>query len=362
MKFLFLIQCLSFGGMEKSAITTAKTLVDLGYDVEFISLHKPDLKVRGELLNYKINVSWVGYGFLKGFGSLIKLVRLINKINPHQIFIVGHSFSNVIACFLTKCRFIELNIHFHHKEVRPRLFWIFFYSISNIVVKTITFPSKLTMLEAIEFAPQIKNKCFISYTPVRLAPKSIKHLDQAKNIVVGGAGWLIKRKRFDLFIALAKKLLMSNLNFEFHIAGKGPELQNLKQLANSYGISKHIKWLGVCSDMDKFYKSIDIFVFFTDADAGGLVLLEAMGNNIPVFASCKYHGFYELIKNSKACYLQNNHNLSSMAKNISFVLSENLRYRNQVELGRKFIDSYFTKEAHIRSLFERMQLNHLNIS
>ncbi len=48
-----MIQCLNFGGMENSAIKTATYLIEEGHEVEFISLHKPQKKVKEKLDSLK---------------------------------------------------------------------------------------------------------------------------------------------------------------------------------------------------------------------------------------------------------------------------------------------------------------------
>ena len=340
--------------MEKSAITTSKYLVDEEHDVEFISLHKPKENVLNYLKNHNIKVSYFGYGFFKGLNSIPKTIDRINKFKPNCIFVVGHSFSNILSCLFVKHNCVELNIHFHHKGTRPKIFWYFFYKITTFTVKSITFPSSFTLDEAVRIAPFIKNKSFVNYNPVDLYPQKNKLLSQEK-FVIGGAGWLIKRKRFDLFIDLAILLLQKSSKYEFLIAGDGPELSSLKSRVDLYGISNHFSWLGAISDMQIFYSNVDICVFFTDADAAGLIPLESIASNVPVVASCKYCGFYDLFKNSKAMYIQNNHNLADMVKEINLLESNDIIFQKRVKAGREFIMNNFSRERHLLDLFNRIK-------
>ncbi len=278
------------------------------------------------------------------------------QIKPNHIFVVGHSVSNLISCFLLKHNSVELNIHYHHNGTRPKIFWFLFYKFTNYVVNSITFPSKFTLEEAISIVPFIKKKAFINYNPIDLQTSKNKFPPEDK-IIIGAAGWLIKRKRFDLFIDLATLLLQESNKFKFLIAGDGPEISFLKSRTELYGISNHFNWLGVISDMDNFYSKINLFVFFTDADSAALTPFEAMSYDVPVVASCKYYGFYDLLKNSKAIYIQNNHNLDEIAKEIRMLISNNHTYQKRIAAARELISNNFSREKHLYDLFKRIKPN-----
>src|SRR4029079_19503619 len=67
--------------------------------------------------------------------------------------------------------------------------------------------------------------------------------------VVGNAGWLIKRKRFDVFLRVAQEVLRHPPETLFVIAGDGRERANLEALASQLGIEKQIRWLGWQPDL-----------------------------------------------------------------------------------------------------------------
>lgn len=96
---------------------------------------------------------------------------------------------------------------------------------------------------------------------------------------IGTIANLMKRKRVDI---LLKSFLEANIpNSKLLIAGRGAELENLKNLANG---DDRIEFLGFVPDekMNDFYNSLDVFVFPTQIEGYGMPIVEAMGCGKPV--------------------------------------------------------------------------------
>jgi glycosyltransferase involved in cell wall biosynthesis len=101
----------------------------------------------------------------------------------------------------------------------------------------------------------------------------------SNSFIVGSISYLTKRKRFDILI---KSFLEANIpNSQLWIGGKGPDLENLKKLANG---DKRIKFLGFVSDesLNDFYNCLDVFVFPTLVEGYGMPMVEAMACGKPV--------------------------------------------------------------------------------
>ena len=93
--------------------------------------------------------------------------------------------------------------------------------------------------------------------------------------------------------------------------------------------------------MQKFYSKLDLCIFFTDADVSGLIPFESMACKVPIVASCKYYGLYDMLKNSNAVYIQNNHNLEDMSKEIEMLVANPNIYRQRVDAGSKLVALHF---------------------
>lgn len=102
---------------------------------------------------------------------------------------------------------------------------------------------------------------------------------ESDELVIGTLSVLSKRKRVDILI---KSFLEANVeNSKLLIGGNGPELENLKKLANN---DERIKFLGYIPNekMNKFYNSLDAFAFPTELEGYGMPIVEAMACGKPV--------------------------------------------------------------------------------
>jgi glycosyltransferase involved in cell wall biosynthesis len=98
---------------------------------------------------------------------------------------------------------------------------------------------------------------------------------------IGGAGRLVGWKRFDRFLRVGKHLLELNRDYNFILAGSGPDEQALRLLAKKLGISENLLWLGATPKLDDFFESIDAFLLMSEFEDLPMVLLEAMYYGIP---------------------------------------------------------------------------------
>jgi glycosyltransferase involved in cell wall biosynthesis len=108
-------------------------------------------------------------------------------------------------------------------------------------------------------------------------------------------GRLDPLKRVDL---LVKGLKHSDSRIKCKIAGKGPEMENLKQLARQYGVSERVEFLGYVTDdqLVELYAQC-AFVFFAPHDEDyGYITLEAFLSRKPVVTAFDSGGPLEFVK------------------------------------------------------------------
>lgn len=94
---------------------------------------------------------------------------------------------------------------------------------------------------------------------------------------------LVRGKNVDVVIHALSKLPG---NYVLSIAGDGPEIDQLKQLAKHLNIEHRVKFLGWVSYEDKIplYCSHNIFVLPSSFDSFGMGFIEAMAAGLPVVA------------------------------------------------------------------------------
>lgn len=68
------------------------------------------------------------------------------------------------------------------------------------------------------------------------------------------------------------------------IAGDGPNVEELKILADRLGVSSRIEWLGFVDDLSSVYASSDLLLMLSRFEAFPFAVIEAMANRVPVVA------------------------------------------------------------------------------
>ena len=139
--------------------------------------------------------------------------------------------------------------------------------------------------------------------------EGLDHLRQQKreemgvtdeDIVLISMGDLVPRKNYSAAIrAIAKA---NNPRLHYMICGKGPELDNLQQLAKELGVETQIHFLGFRSDVKELLTGADIFLFTTRQEGMPRSMMEAMASGLPCVAS-KIRGNVDLIEDGVNGYV-----------------------------------------------------------
>ncbi|MEZ9665375.1 glycosyltransferase family 4 protein [Vibrio cyclitrophicus] len=92
-----------------------------------------------------------------------------------------------------------------------------------------------------------------------------------KKVIIGSSCYLTSRKGLEQVI----KAIKYRNDIELHIAGNGPERENLENLSVREGVSNRVKFLGHSNNIEDFLNSIDIYILPSRAEGFPLSLLEA---------------------------------------------------------------------------------------
>jgi glycosyltransferase involved in cell wall biosynthesis len=115
--------------------------------------------------------------------------------------------------------------------------------------------------------------------------KPATRLDPAqKNFKALYVGLLHPRKGINLALRAFAKLHERFPDSEFTIVGKGAAEGWLRGLAEDLNITECVKWVSWLprDEVMQMYASYDVFLFPSLRDSGGLVVLEALANGLPV--------------------------------------------------------------------------------
>jgi glycosyltransferase involved in cell wall biosynthesis len=164
----------------------------------------------------------------------------------------------------------------------------------------------------------------------------------ASTKLIGNAGWLIPRKRFDVFLMVASRVARRRKDAFFLIAGDGPDRARLQALAAELQLADRVCWLGWREDLAEFYSALDVLLFNAEEDAFPTTPLEAMSYGIPVVASACNSGLAEVMSDGYCGYLIPNHDVDIMADAVlTFLNTDN---RSLSELARARVASLCSTE------------------
>ena len=369
MKILTLIQCANLGGMEQSTLLLLDELKAMGHEVELLSLNelgplKPVLEKKG------IPSSAVGYRGRWGWRSFFPLRRSLRRKKADSLIMVGHNLMAMLALgdFCKKNRILSL--HFHHQGVKSRLEWRLIYSVAIWKFKSIIYPSRFIMDEAITIVPALKTtQKTVSYpipTPISI-PDEVGREERlhACSLLglpphfryVGNAGWLIPRKRWDIFLSVAEQVVREIPDVRFLIAGDGPEREKLELLSRELGIEDHVIWLGWQSGLETFYQVIDVMVFNSDWDAMGRTPLEAMSYGIPVVASMLHGGLSEMLSSRDHGFLIDIHDVSQLSAQVIRLLQDPRLARSIGKAARMHIEEVGSPKRHAERILDLLEVH-----
>ncbi len=306
MRILNIIQCTNLGGMEQASLRLMQALKKRGHELRLISLNP--VGRLGPLLEAEaIPVRGLDYSGRGTLRSFLHLRAIISAENADAIIMTGHNFVASLALG-TACRGRRvLAMHFHHQGVMPAWRWRLLYGVAIRRFNTISFPSDFVRREAEAIYPAVATISETIRNPLDLPAirdNAVRETFRARIGVpssaplIGNAGWLVPRKRFDVFLRTAVEILGDLPEAHFVIAGDGEDRTNLHQLATSLGIADRVFWAGWLSDLSPFYAGIDVLLFNADWDAFPTTPVEAMGHGIPVVASLEHGGLDEILDNS----------------------------------------------------------------
>ncbi len=189
-------------------------------------------------------------------------------------------------------------------------------------------------------------------TPAVTAEK-IRHGLKIKDdeILIGSAGSLVQRKRFNDLIEVVSRLIRSrpSLQIKCLILGDGPEQENLQKMIDRNGLNGNIILGGFKPDAVSYINAMDIFVLPSEREGLPRVLLEAMLMKKPVVAT-QIPGPSELVINEKTGFLYQPGNVGELYGRISSLLSSAILREDMGESGRKRVVDHFSIEQYVNGV------------
>lgn len=223
-----------------------------------------------------------------------------------------------------------LSHHYHHFEkATSRFQWYSFYHLLCRGLDAVTYPTNFTRNEAISIAPWLKEKSHVvrhGYaTHYRSEEERLELQRRARHnlnlpedaFVVGNAGWLVQRKRFDVFLHTAQQVAEKNPAAYFVICGGGELETELKELARSLGIADRVRFTGWISDLVPYYQAWDVCLFNSDFDTLPCASIEPATHGCVFVGSLLYGGLGEFYQTGQNGILLREHDPRRLASELA---------------------------------------------
>lgn len=356
MRILHLMQCANLGGMEQSTLHRMRSLKARGHELQFISLNP--LGQLGPLLTESdIPATGLEYKGRYGWRSFHRLRSLLRARGYDAVLMSGHNIMASLALSGVVCSKKLLFVHYHHFEGdrRDTVRWRIVYSVADRVFDHMFFCSEYIRQEALSLKPSLADKSTALANPFPLPPEPSAQTRVAARArlglspaahVIGNAGWLVERKRFDVFLRVARHVCEVHPEAQIVIAGDGPLRASLEALALDLGLHRNIRFLGWLPNLEDFYLSLDVMLFNSDFDALGRTPVEAASYCVPIVASVLRGGLREAFPSEDDAMVLDQHDIPALARAILELLASPEARRMRGIRARQSVARYGDPSKH----------------
>jgi glycosyltransferase involved in cell wall biosynthesis len=354
MKILFAINSIDKGGAETHLVNLISGLLEKRINLSIFYTKKDNefFKKKLETLNVKIfkKKENINLNVVNFFLDFLYLRKLILQLNPNIIhvhlpymelltFLVLKTLKKKYKFIITK--HVDSSLFDGSNRQHESFIGSFIGNLIYSRAKKIIAISQAVKKYVIDNYNNINAKNIavirygIEYKILSSSTKTLNIFKKKHNLqgyyVLGVAARLVGQKSIDFLI---KSFGEYNKNFnpksKLLIAGKGPLKKELEQLVASLNLKKSVKFLGFQSDINTFYKSIDVFCLTSSYEGLGLAILEALVCRKPIITS-NCSAMPEIIKQNKNGLLVDNLNIGQLVKAIQAL--EDPKFRNKISFN-----------------------------
>ncbi len=167
--------------------------------------------------------------------------------------------------------------------------------------------------------------------------------------VIGTVARLEPRKGLDFLISLAERLLHSNHNVHFYLAGDGPDYALLKEKIESKNLSGVITLLGYRDDIERVLSAIDLFVLTSLWEGLPRVLVQAAVMARPI-VSFDVEGAREIVNDGFNGYIVPVGDIDALTDKVRYLLDNGNLMRAMGERSKSIDPSAWSKEIMVSQI------------
>jgi len=231
-----------------------------------------------------------------------------------------------------------------------------------------------------ELALKLAPGCKVAAVPLgvdhhRFSPRNREQakafFDVTGKIVVGTAARVHLYKGHDTVIrAIASLPESQRSNLVYVVAGKGPDLPQLRELARSLCVADHVRWLGYVpeEDLPNFYNACDLFALCTRDDVDetevegfGLVFLEAQACGTPAVGA-RSGGIPDAVAHGDGGWLIEPDDVGGLAVILNRLVDDTKFFQDAGIAARARVERAFTWDHYRRRLAEALEAEGLTLA
>ncbi len=355
-KILNIVVAKVWGGGEQYVYDTSKALAERKHKV-YIAVDQSNTVLQkrfaeaGEIFTCD----------LYSLGGLKSIWKLSNFVKKQKIDIVNcHSGHAMLLCTLLKFLTGVKIVSFRHNALPAKHDW--YHKWQRKHTDAYICVSKLVYdLQTAGLNKEEKKKYHLVYNGIDTSKfnKYQGKFTQCEKFVIGYAGRIAENKGIDILIEAFAKLSKKYSDMYLYIAGSDDKgyLEKLQLLIKKYGLSERVKFLGQVHDMEKFYKSLNVFVLPSVVkEAFGLVLCEAMYCGVPVITTDS-GAQKEIIDDGIDGFIVPKGDVGKLSFNIELIYLESDKYKNFTNNATSKIKMKFSIDTCINNLISVLSCN-----
>ena len=176
---------------------------------------------------------------------------------------------------------------------------------------------------------------------------------------IGMAARILPWKGFDKTLNVAEKLMQKEFDFKLVLAGSDDinYKKSLIKKTKDLKINKFVEFKESYQNIDDFFSEIDLFLFLSESEGFGLIVLEAIENNIPVVCS-NISPLNEFVDNGNLTLVDRDNPVEIADKIIEIFNSDELYTKIQTDQRTKVENAFVINDK--ASQFENFYNNLLN--
>ncbi len=290
-KILHILWSGEIGGTEEYVISLLEYLDHSKYEFYLCFLSRTG-PISEEAAKKIRNITFIG---MKNGLDLRRTFRLFQMLRKEQFDVIHSHSTNLLANLIISLFRKPEKVFSEHvspgaKDAfeKRKLFYRIFSNLYKRII-AISETVKRTIVEDLNIDPKkidvVHNGVQFEKFEISLVPpQEFVHLKKTNRYIMGFVGRMADFKRPQLFIEIAAELLKKNKQFFFIMVGDGPEMENCKKIINNYNINEYFELTGFRRDIPSILKLFDAFIFTSECEGFGIVIIEAMAMGVPVFA------------------------------------------------------------------------------